>query len=383
MPDSFTTTTRTGLGSRLGNSAKGLLFGGLLFILSFPVLWWNEGRSVRTAKGLASGEKVAVDVTSERVDSANEGRLVHTTGRAEAKDVVKDDVFGATAPGLVKLQRLVELYQWVESKSEKTEKKVGGSEETVTTYSYSQKWDGAVHNSSQFKQPQGHQNPEPAFTTKVFRSDDTHLGAFRLPAFLVNAWNDYRDHPLPAVEALPDALRGKATATAEWLYVGGKPDAPKIGDARVKFQGVPAGDASVLAKQVQDSFEPYPTPYGTTIARIAGGVHSKEAMFAAARSENTFFTWLVRVGGFLLMFVGISMALNPLRVMSDVVPFFGRLVGVGTGVASFLLAAIGSCVTMAHAWVFYRPLLGIALLLIAAAAGFALAKRITGGKAVG
>jgi hypothetical protein len=70
-------------------------------------------------------------------------------------------------------------------------------------------------------------------------------------------------------------------------------------------------------------------------------------------------------------------------VLADVIPFVGSLVGAGTGLASFLLAAMGSFVTIAIAWVFYRPVLGIALLLVAAGVGFVLAKAITKGKAVG
>src|SRR5687767_4510108 len=100
----FTETKRTGWGSRLGNSIKGALFGGILLVIAFILLWWNEGRSVRTAKGLALGEKIAAEVASDKVDPANEMKLVHTSGRAEAKDEVKDDIFGVTAPGIIKLQ---------------------------------------------------------------------------------------------------------------------------------------------------------------------------------------------------------------------------------------------------------------------------------------
>src|SRR5688500_14793884 len=109
MPDSFTETTQTGWLSRIGNSIKGVLFGAILFVAAFPLLWWNEGRSVKTAKSLAEGEKVAVHVEPNKVEAANDGKLVHMSGRAEAKDVVKDDVFGVSAPGLVKVKRLVEL----------------------------------------------------------------------------------------------------------------------------------------------------------------------------------------------------------------------------------------------------------------------------------
>jgi hypothetical protein len=380
--DSFTETTRTGLGSRLGNSIKGLLFGGLIFISSFVLLWWNEGRSVRTAKGLAAGEKVTVDVVSDKVDHAADGKLVHTTGRAEGRDEVKDALFGVTAPGLVKLQRHAENYQWVESKTEKTETKFGGSEEKVTTYTYTQKWDEGTHGSEHFHKPEGHTNPRPIYTSKVFQSQDTRLGAYRLPLILVNQWDDYQPHPLPTVESLPEAIRSKASVDGDWLYIGGTPDAPKVGDARVRFESVPPGDASVLAQQVKDSFEAYETGYGTTIARIASGVQSAKAMFSAAKTENTIMTWVCRVSGFFLMFLGLSMVLNPLRVVADVVPFIGNLVGAGTGLAAFLLAGIGSAVTIALAWVFYRPALGIALLLIAAGAAFLLAKAITKGKAM-
>src|SRR5436190_4502851 len=147
MADSFSVTTHTGWGSRLGNSIKGILFGGILAVIAFPLLWWGEGRSVKTAKGLAAGEKVTVDVVSDKVDVANEGKLVHTSGRAEGKDEVKDEIFGVTAPGLVKLQRLVENYQWVEKKNETTHKNVGGSEDKKETYTHEQRWDDEIHNS--------------------------------------------------------------------------------------------------------------------------------------------------------------------------------------------------------------------------------------------
>ena len=381
--DSFSVTTHTGWFSRIGNSIKGLLFGGLLLIGSFVLLWWNEGRSVAMIKALAEGEKITVDVSADKVDAANDGKLVHTTGRAEAKDVVKDEIFGVTAPGLVKLQRLVELYQWIESKSETTEKRVGGSEEKTVTYSYAQGWDSKVHDSASFAKKDGHINPKPAYSGTFKESEDTRLGAFRLSTLLIGKWNDYRPHPLPEVDALPEALRSNATVSGDWLYIGGKPDVPKVGDARVQFESVTAGEASVLARQSADILDQYTTGNGTGIARITTGVHSKQAMFDAAKTENTMFTWALRVGGFILMALGISMVLNPLRVVADVLPFVGNLVGAGTGLASLLLAGIGSSVTIALAWLFYRPVLGIAMLLVAAGAGFLLAKAITKGKAMG
>lgn len=44
-----TETTTESWGSRLGNSIKGVIVGLGLFVLGFPVLFWNEGNSVKTA----------------------------------------------------------------------------------------------------------------------------------------------------------------------------------------------------------------------------------------------------------------------------------------------------------------------------------------------
>ena len=372
--DSFTETTSTGWFSRIGNSIKGILFGIILCLAATALLWWNEGRSVTTAKGLAEGAKITIDAGSDKVDAANEGKLVHVTGRADAKDIVKDDVFGAASPGLIKLKRNVELYQWVEEKKETKKTELGGKETTVTEYTYKTQWDDEVHDSSQFRKPEGHLNPAPRFESETFTSAAATLGAFRLPESLLSAWSDYKPHPLPKVEELPDELRKTAKIQGDWLVISATPDAPKVGDARVQFESITAGDASVLSRQVKDTFEPFPTKAGTTIARIGSGVLSKEEMFAAAESENNIMTWLLRGLGFLLMCIGLGMLLAPLKVVADVVPFMGRIVGAGTGFVSFMLGLSITFTIVALAWLWYRPLLGIALLAVAGGGLFLLGK---------
>ena len=76
-------------------------------------------------------------------------------------------------------------------------------------------------------------------------------------------------------------------------------------------------------------------------------------------------TWLLRLGGFLLMFLGLSTILKPLSVFADVLPILGDIVGIGTGIVAGLVALVCSLATIAIAWLFYRPLIGIALLVVA------------------
>ena len=50
-----TETTTEGWGSRLGSSIKGVLTGLALFAAGFPLLFWNEGNAVKTAKAIDAG----------------------------------------------------------------------------------------------------------------------------------------------------------------------------------------------------------------------------------------------------------------------------------------------------------------------------------------
>jgi hypothetical protein len=88
-------------------------------------------------------------------------------------------------------------------------------------------------------------------------------------------------------------------------------------------------------------------------------------MFTAAQTANQKLTWLVRLGGFLLMVVGLKMLLGPLGVIGDVIPFIGRLIRLGTGLIAFTISAASALTVIAMAWIVYRPLLGTTLLAIA------------------
>jgi len=75
----------------------------------------------------------------------------------------------------------------------------------------------------------------------------------------------------------------------------------------------------------------------------------------------------LRVLGFLLMALGLYMIFNPLAVLADVLPILGSLAGAGIGFFAGAVALFLSLVTIALAWLFYRPLLGITLLVLAGA----------------
>ena len=95
----FTEITRVGYGRRLINSIVGAGFGLLLFAGSILLLFWNEGRAVKTARGLEEGAASVISVAAGPVDPAHEGKLVHFSGDASASSLT-DPLLKRTATGV-------------------------------------------------------------------------------------------------------------------------------------------------------------------------------------------------------------------------------------------------------------------------------------------
>ncbi len=359
--DRFTRVTRQSWSSRIGGAFKGIL-AGLLFVLgSFFLLFWNEGRAVKRYKTLKEGSGIVVSVSADRVSASNNGKLVHITGRAETEQVLSDPVFGVSAKA-VKLKRIVDMYQWREDKESTTKKKVGGGTETVTKYAYRKEWSNRPVKSSQFEQPHGHENPPFRYKTMEHTADRVKLGGFTLSPSLVDKIRDYS--PLPVKSG--SRVRGEpgARVFGEGFYIGANPARPQVGDIKVRFEVVKPTQVSIIAGQQNDTFSAYRTKAGGNIELLSTGLVSADAMMQQARQNNKVLTWVLRFVGFFLMFLGLNMILKPLAVIADVLPVLGRIVSAGSGMISFLLAAVLSLLTIAVAWVFYRPLVGIVLAVI-------------------
>jgi hypothetical protein len=70
--------------------------------------------------------------------------------------------------------------------------------------------------------------------------------------------------------------------------------------------------------------------------------------------------------------------LDPIVVISDVVPFIGNLMGAGAALVAFIVTAVVAPVVIAVAWLWYRPM--VSLIMIALGAGLALGLRVLAGR---
>ena len=312
-----------------------------------------------------------MSVAADKVDAANEGKLVHLSGLADTQETLSDPEFNVSVKA-IRLKRTVEMYQWQEQSKSETKKKLGGGTETVTTYTYSKAWRDSLVNSGSFKNPEGHQNPAVMqYQSTSANASAVTLGAFRLSPALISAITSFAALPK---DALP-APSGNMKAMPDGYYIGADLNAPAIGDYKISYSVVMPTDVSVVAKQVKDTFEAYSAKSGDTIALLETGTHSAAEMFKTAQEENAMIKWALRVVGVIVMFIGCSMMVKPLSVLADVIPPLGSLVGFASGLAAFFVSATFSLMTISVAWIFYRPLLGIAL-LVGAVASFIVAFKL-------
>ena len=79
----YTTRTTRSYGSRVKDSFSGMLTGLVLFVGATVLLWWNEGRAVKTDKMLNEAEGVCVDVEDvSKIDPELDGQMIHATAPA-------------------------------------------------------------------------------------------------------------------------------------------------------------------------------------------------------------------------------------------------------------------------------------------------------------
>lgn len=338
------------------------------------MLFLNEGRAVRTYKTLKEGAGQVVSVDSETVDPASEGKLVHLTGEAITDDVLSDMQFGISV-NAIKLKRTVQMFQWQEKKSSSTKKKVGGSTKTVTTYNYTTIWSEKLIKSSSFKKASDHKNPQSmAYPSSTQTAKDVKLGGFNLSKSLVGKISAYENYTLDSPAAIPEGISGKVKKHDGGFYVGSDPLSPSVGDLKITFQIVTPQTVSLISQQAGSTFEPFLSKTGKKLELLKVGTFSAESMFAAAKSGNAVLTWLLRFVGFAVMFIGIVMVLRPLSVLADVLPFLGNLIGAATGLVAFLIASILSLLVIAVAWIVFRPLLGVVLIVVVGALVYLLRK---------
>lgn len=392
-------TTVTGYGTRLKGSLKGIVSGIILFIVGTGILWWNEGRTVKTsdANKDAFAETTIVNNIAT-IDNTLNGKMIHASGLATTKDSLIDPQFNIGV-NAIKLIRTVEYYQWVETEKSEKKDKLGGSEETVTTYRYEKKWVSSPQKSASFKDPE-YRNKN--FTvsnieSETFLAENVAFGAYTLPTFLSKQISGeqlfYVKLPNERIQSLNSSVKSVLQSKTQMLekpyqangeyvhissneiYLGANANDPVVGDVRITFHKVMPANVTVWAKVINNTFEAYQCDNGYSVSALKMGTQSLDRTFQEEQEDNSSTAWILRLIGVVFIVFGLRGMFGILVILLKVVPFLSDIMSVGVNLVCILVGLIWSFLIIAIAWIFYRPILAIALLLAAGALIFFLIKR--------
>ena len=459
----YTETTTTGYGTRVGNSFKAIGSGILLFVLGTALLWWNEGRAVKTEKMLDEAGRAYVEMENpEKKDASLEGELICGTAMATTEDSLTDAQFGIGAKA-ISIRRTVEYYQWVEHAQQERKDKLGGKEEITTTYTYSKQWVSSPIQSSQFHDP-AYQDKNMVLTTVEEAqqyAENVSFGAYKLPESLIHSISSREGIDLAIAEdllaqfdkstqaayerfygvqksiqqpaqpaqqpvaqaayerfygvqksiqqpnlqpvqqqpAIPDSIRALLPDSVKAqldslqavndsinrqmenannkkdlayihqagnvLYFGRVPGAPEVGDVRVSFEKVVPAKVTVMAVVDGDTFKPFKAKNGKRFQTLVMGKKSGDEIIDAEKEANNMILWFLRILGCMLVIGGLKGIFGFIETILKVVPFIAGIFGWGVGLVCTVIGVAWSLIVIAIAWLFYRPLLGISLLVLA------------------
>lgn len=378
--------THTSYGTRVGNSIKGIGTGFILFFAGTALLWWNEGRAVKTDKMLNEAEGVTVEMAEvAKVDPTFEGKLVHATALANTEDSLTDNTFGIGAKA-ISISRKVEYFQYVEHAESKSRDKLGGGQETVTTYTYTTEWTSNPVNSGQFHDPNYQQKNYVLRTVEAARqyASNVTFGAYKLNTSQIQSIS--KEEPMEATfseeqidnwnkETRSTLANRRGTtmgdsatcvhASGNILYFGTNTSSPQVGDVRVTFTKVMPTEISILATVTGDTFAPFKAKNGKTLSVVSMGNKSAAEMYEAEHTANSVLLWILRLVGIMTVIGGLKGIFGILETLMKVIPFLSSIVGFGVGLVCTIVGAAWSLVVIALAWLFYRPLIGILLLALA------------------
>ncbi len=366
MPNTFTTTTTTGYGSRIGKSVGGVVAGVAMFIGSFGLLYWNEGRT-----DLSTVAKTAMEMPSASADVGPEfqGTFVSTSGTVTSEVPLGDGLY--LLPGeYLAIDRTAEMYAWIEKKTEKTQTNTGGSETTTTTYDYAMGWTADPMATSEMQHPEEHENPGALFASDRLTPSYVRVGAIAVLG----------DATLPSTEALTLQkdlvnLGANDSVTTEYVFHGtGTLTQPQIGDMRVRYAVLKPGfEGTAFGMMSGKAMDKYTNEEGDSLFRVFEG--SRTAAIATLHQEHVVIGWALRMAGFLLMWLGLAGIFGPLSTLLDVLPFLGGASRFVVSLVTLPVAFALSLVTILVSMVLHSLVAVVIAILVLIAGGILIAKR--------
>lgn len=216
------------------------IVGVLLILCSMLLVGYSEYNIIKVLMNRDSLNNKTIEVKSTIIDKNNSGKLVFVNGYIILNKDLEDKDFNVKIR-TSKLERIVEIYQYKETK------------EDDETYSYETDWYNELIDSSKFKNSE-YKNPSDIKYKSEVYYNDVFLGAFK--------FNNKEIDDLGLNSRYLDldsefASKNGFNISNEYYTTSKDIDFPEVGDIRISFRYNNSNSASVIAKQSNNMFEDY------------------------------------------------------------------------------------------------------------------------------
>ncbi len=354
---------------RLKDSFKGIFFGIILLIGSTYALYWNEIRVNLYEIAKKSKEFTEGDIVGEK-------QLISYTGVVKTIEPIGDNQFLKPQNDIVALSRSIEMYAWVEDKETKTTEHASGSSTTETTYRYRKEWTTSPEDSSNFKYPTGHTNPQPTIPTGInlYKATTIYIDTYLLEPYQLSV------SPFKILPLSKDKLQRNEKIEANYIfipYLGERENInhfsnsfdredrgdemastsnsyktsnssltnPQIGDIRISYKYFPANiETTIFGLMKGERIIPYKIKNEDILSKMSGGIYrlfigDRIKALADLKSEEKMKLWIIRIVSLLLMFAGFNLIFGPINAIFNILNI-SSLTRYVTGFISFILTAI-------------------------------------------
>ena len=141
-----------------------------------------------------------------------------------------------------------------------------------------------------------------------------------------------------------------------YLYLNGaRPTVPRVGDVRLAYSAVQAGDRVTAIGQLAagNALKPFESDT-MTVYKLYQGTRA-DNLNALSRTSSLV-TWCLRLLGFAMMWAGMRLVMEPFNTLFNRVPYLNMIGRDMTGAVTFPAALTLSAVTIGVAWLTHSAL---------------------------
>ena len=140
-----------------------------------------------------------------------------------------------------------------------------------------------------------------------------------------------------------------------------------MGDYRVQFSyaGRDGDEYTVVGRQAGRELRPYMTLAGEELLILHPGIRGAGEVFQNEHNNNRTSTWLYRLIGWFVMFLGLSCLSTMLEMLLDLHPPIRRVLVLDFSSLQFSVSVTLTLMILGCGWLWYRPLVGLAVLGLA------------------